>query len=235
MRILFLLFAAAGPLWPQPVVSARAGLVYHVEGAVAANGEMMDPASLRFVQLEPGQMLETWRGFAEASLGPGRTLRVAPRSQIELLSDDINGAGIFIRRGAVIVDWKDPNKGATVSIRTGETSVILASVGLYRVDAEPDASRLRVYEGRAMVGDGLKLEKGRETALETAAPPPVRFDPRRLDFFDRWNARRARAASRIARAGSGRSVRRGPPGAGRDVTGDSRGETDPFWRPGPFF
>ena len=116
--MLFVLLAAAASLAAQPVTAVRAGLIYHVEGAVSADGEPLDPASLLLVQLEPGSRLETRRGFAEIALGPDRCLRVAPETELVMVQDDIEDAAFRLVRGSVIVDWSFRGKGSKVRIAT---------------------------------------------------------------------------------------------------------------------
>ena len=219
----------ATALHAQPVVSARAGLLYHVEGSVQAAGVPVDPDSLQLHQLEPGDRLETRRGFAELSLGPGRTLRVAPGTLVELVRDDINAAAARLYRGAVIVDWVPGPRGAAVEIQAGDAAVELLRNGLYRVDLRGASTRLRVFGGKARVADGSSLGRGRQILLHGESVGPARFDPERRDPFDRWSARRARVAARMARAGTKRR-RRGRRGidASQRGAGRERREVRPF-------
>ncbi len=194
----------------QPVVSARAGLIYHVEGAVSAAGEPLDPDSPKLVQLRPGETLVTEHGFAEMSLGPDRVLRIAPASQVELVRDDIQDAEILLRRGAVFVDWDYTKNDAGVTVRGADAAVRIRKTGLYRFDIRDGRARLRVYAGKAYPQGAPRVRKGRQADLLALSAEQEKFDLARRDLFDRWNARRARAGARAARAG-GKRRRRGPP------------------------
>lgn len=234
VRLVLFALAIAAPLFSQAVAPVRAGLVYHVEGAVVANGSPLDPGSQRFVQLAPGQTLETKRGFAEIALGPDRVLRVAPGSAIELLADDIESAAVRVDRGAVFVDWNEKRKGPKLRIQAGVSAVQVSRAGLYRIDIREGPPRLRVYEGRADLGGGVSLGKGREILLTPKSGAPAGFDGRKRDFFDRWNARRSRAGARMARAGSAKKRDRDPFGRDAPDLDASRRGPGPVFGPGPF-
>ena len=205
-----MLAAVASAVGAQPAVSVRAGLIYRVEGTARIGSETLEPGVTRLVQLEVGEALITQRGFAELTLGPDRVMRLGPDTAIELLRDDITDAVIRLIRGSIYVDWKIGQKGATIDIQTTGASVLFSRGGLYRLDSAPALTRLRVYRGKARPANGDAIGKGRQADLRLAeATQATRFDMGRRDFFDRWNARRARAAGRASRAGNPKRRRRG--------------------------
>ena len=213
-RRTLLLSALPAALRGQVAVSVRAGLVHYIEGQAWAGGAPLDPDSLKLRQLENGEALETRRGRAELLLGPSQFTRLSPHARLTLLSDDINAPELRLEGGSAIFSWRVFAKGEPVQVLTAAGPVRIAKPGVYRFDiSEQGASRLRVFEGKAFVGDGQGVSSKRELALADGGKPE-KFDPDAMDGFDRWSARRDRVVNRQGRSGrrSRGSGGRGPRG-----------------------
>lgn len=212
------MLAAAQPAQGQRAVSIRAGLIHHIEGEVWAGDRRLDPQSTKLTTLAVGEQLRTGQGRAEIVLAAGRFVRVDRASRIELVADEPEAASVRLLSGSMIVDWSDVFRDGEATLVHGSETVRVEKPGRYRIDSRidsGDASRLRVFDGKANVEAGSyagKVKKGRMLALASEDAKPEKFDPDRLDRFDRWNTRRARLTARQSRSGQRRRGR--PPGGG---------------------
>ncbi len=206
-----LLWAAPALLRGQMAVSVRAGLVHHVEGQAWAGGAPLDPDSLKLRQLAAGETLETRRGRAELLLGPEQFARLSPHARLKLVSDDINAPELELEGGSAILSWPVFAHGEAVTVRTAAGPVQIVKPGVYRFDIDTAGSpRLRVFEGKAVVGERRTVSAKRELVL-AADGKPTKFDSAAMDGFDRWSRRRDRVVSRQGRSG-GRRRKRAPDG-----------------------
>ena len=102
-RLLVLLWLLTAVGQAQIVLSVRAGLVHHLDGEVLVANQIVSDDPARFTRIAEGKTLRTEEGRAEILLGPGAILRVAPFSEVRLLSDDVSqskggGSGGFSNR-----------------------------------------------------------------------------------------------------------------------------------------
>jgi len=179
--------AAAG--FAQRVISAKAGLVYFVQGRVSVegSGRLNTGASLR--QLRDGETLYSERGRAEILINPNAVLRLGDMSRLRMDDNTLTEARLCLQAGSavVIVSEGQTRKPDAIRIDLGGTIVLLKQEGVYRLDASPD--RLRVYDGRAEAfrGDAAArsvVKRGRAAELEDLQV--ARFDMNDRDAFERW-------------------------------------------------
>ena len=86
-RLLVLLSLPTAVGQAQLALSVQAGLVHHLDGQVLVANQIVSHHPNRFTRIAEGQTLRTEEGLAEILLGPGSILRVAPFTEVRLLSE----------------------------------------------------------------------------------------------------------------------------------------------------
>ena len=168
--------------WGQLAVSARSGMVNHLEGQVTLGG---DPLKLRFGQFPEvanGMTLASEDGRAEVLLSPGVFLRLDEHSSFKMISNKLTDSQVEITSGAALVEVQEILKDNNVTILVGESKVNLLKPGLYRFDADP--ARLRVFDGKAQIAVAsgfVTVTKGHESTL---GPVPAEFKFNMKDHDD---------------------------------------------------
>jgi len=179
-------------IWAQDIVSARSGLVHHVEGDAKLDGKPLQFSNSRFPIAGVGQVLEIERGFAEVLLTPGAFLRVDKGASFRLLSNTLEDTRIEVLSGTALVEVDELLKGNRITVQVGAFQTALLKHGLYYFDAE--AGRLRVFDGKAEAagqGEPLELTKGR-TVLFDPVMKPEKFKVKDAkDSLFAWSQERA--------------------------------------------
>jgi hypothetical protein len=181
-------FAAA---YGQNIISAKAGLVQHVEGSVLLEGQPVEIKYSQFPQVKNNQVLETDEGRAEVLLSHASFLRLGENSAFRMVSDTLTDTRFEVLRGSALVEVAELPKESQINATFGGRTFSFRKNGLYRFDSEPAA--FRVYEGEAVVGDGRQtttLKKGHMVELESQAMVAQKFDPKVGDELYRWAAQR---------------------------------------------
>jgi hypothetical protein len=162
------LFLAAGlPAYAQVVISARAGLIHHVEGRAFLNHETLPRQFGRFPRIKENDLFRTGKGMAEILLSPGVFLRLGPGTSIRLLSDEITNAWIELISGEVVVEAVNLRQVGGVSLKLEEFDISTNKKGQYHLTANPPW--LRVFSGSATAassGRRLEVKKGREILMD---------------------------------------------------------------------
>jgi hypothetical protein len=187
--------------WGQFVISAKSGLINHVEGLVLLSGEPIVRSPGARVEMKQGSDLRAEEGRAEVLLNPGLFLRIGENSMVRMLSNDLTDTRIEFVSGAAIIGPgrrlnASENSASAVSIVYRETIVHLRKNGTYRFDGEP--AQLRVYAGEAIVARGETSQvacAGEMIALGNPGPPQE-FDVKAVDALGLWSKRRAMYISR---------------------------------------
>jgi hypothetical protein len=182
--------------WGQSVISAKSGLINHVEGLVLLSGEPVVRRSGARVQMKESSELRTKDGRAEVLLNPGVFLRIGENSAVRMVSNNLADTRIEFVSGAAIIGpgrrlSAKENWASSVSIAYHETIVHLRKNGIYRFDAEP--AQLRVYAGQASVARGKAIQiAGAGEMIALANPGPAEeFDVKAIDALSLWSKRRA--------------------------------------------
>jgi hypothetical protein len=199
--------------WGQLVISARSGLINHVEGLVLLSGEPIVRKPGVRVEMKEGSELRAEDGRAEVLLNPGLFLRLGENSTVRMVSTNLADTRIEFVCGAVIVapgrrlNTKQ-NWASSVSIAYQETIIHLRKNGIYRFDSNP--AQLRVYDGEASVtrGEAIQMAGPGEMIVLANPGPPEEFDVKAVDALSLWSRRRAAYISRAHES----AVRRRPPG-----------------------
>ena len=175
----------------QQLISARSGLIHYTEGEVKIADQPAGQENGVFKSLANGKELITTEGRAEMLLGPGQFVRLNENTSVRMVSNKLEATRVDVLRGSVLVEIVDIDKSAPITVGFGVNTIELRKPGLYRVDA--DESRIRVYEGEAIVqgnGQTVTARKGKEVSMG-AVLAQNGFDATPGDEFSRWAQRRA--------------------------------------------
>ena len=176
----------------QLAVSARSGMVNHLEGRVTLAGEPLKLRFGQFPEVAPGTEMAAEDGRAEVLLNPGVFLRLDEHSAFKMVSNKLTDAQVELTSGAALVEVQELEKSNNVTILVGGSRVSLLKIGLYRFDVSP--ARVRVYDGKAVVAaesGPLTLTKGHEAELG-AVPVADKFNTTKgRDELYTWSQYRA--------------------------------------------
>ena len=90
------------------MISTHSGLIHFFEGAVYLGDQSLESRLGRFPTVPQGGELRTAEGRAEVLLTPGVFLRMADRSAIRMVVNDLADTQVELETGAVIVDSGEP-------------------------------------------------------------------------------------------------------------------------------
>jgi len=198
--------AAALATFGQNVISARAGLIHHVEGRVLLEGTPVEVKYTQFPEVKEGQQLVTEDGRAEVLLSPGSFLRLGENSSFRMTSSRLTDIQFEVLSGTALVEVAELSKEDHITVSFQDRTVSVHKNGLYRFDSQP--ALFRVYEGEAVIGDGreaLTVKKGKQVALDSKMMVADKFDPKVGDELYRWASRRAGYLS-MANVASAKSI-----------------------------
>jgi hypothetical protein len=191
--------AAASVGIAQKVISAKAGLVYFVQGRAAVEGNGRLPTGAKTRQLKNGDTLMTDRGRVEVLLNPGTVLRLGEAGRIRMDETLLVDTRLTIQSGSVVVTSFMPPKEDRVEIRIFGAVVVLKGDGIYRFDLAPP--RLRIYSGQVTVRPSKPLV-AESTSTETTVKSGfavalgdlqiAKFEPKEKDDFETWAESRSR-------------------------------------------
>lgn len=199
--------------YAQQVISAQAGTIHYIEGAVYSDGQQLHRKATQFPTLAAGQELRTEDGRAEVLLTPGSYLRLADHSAIRMVSNRLVDARVEVVRGSVLVECDELLKDNSITLVHNNQTIVLKKHGLYRLDTEP--ARFRVYDGVAEVQSSsgpLTLKKGKQTALDTVvAAERFKIDPKTEDDLYSWSGHRSYQLALNNRSATQSLIARGTP------------------------
>jgi hypothetical protein len=188
---LALVSLAAVSAWGQSAISARSGMINHVEGQVLLDGQPVDPKFGQFPRVENDSILATQDGRAEVLLTPGVFLRLDENSSFKMLSNHLSDTALEVVSGSAILEVDEMLKDNAITLHFKKGTISLSKRGLYRFDTE--LSRMRVYDGQAdaLVDEKTTtVRKGRQLVFGEALVAS-NFDTNDTDPFYRWASRRA--------------------------------------------
>ncbi|OYT73554.1 MAG: hypothetical protein CFK52_01130 [Chloracidobacterium sp. CP2_5A] len=194
--------ANAASLPEQFIVSAKAGTVNFVEGAVA-NCRAREADAWRPVttssRLKAGDRLRTGAdGRAELLLNPGSYLRLDREAEIVLTNPNLDALTIEVARGSALFEVTGTD-GTELFMRilTRNGAVNIARNGLYRVTVPAEgAATVAVIKGRIAVEQAGKLTLVKDkqlVTLDAATMTAAKLDKNAQDDFDAWSRNRAKA------------------------------------------
>ena len=98
------LLAVAGALYGQQIISAKSGLLNHIEGNALLNGYQIMVRPGEFPQMNEGDALRTEKGHQEVLLGPGVFLRLGENSAFRLVSALLTDTRVDFEKGSAVVE-----------------------------------------------------------------------------------------------------------------------------------
>ena len=180
------LLALAGALHGQQMISAKAGLLNHLEGNALLNGYQIMLKPGEFPQMKEGDTFRTDAGHQEVLLGPGVFLRLGANSLVRLVSAQLTGTRVDIQAGSAVIECTGQPKHAHLSFTFKKAMVAILKDGVYRLDSDP--GQLEVYAGEARVLQGEQTQtvgKDRRLGLDGASVPG-KFDDQAGDALYQW-------------------------------------------------
>src|SRR5215469_16892627 len=129
---LVLLFAVSA--WGQNAISARSGMVNHVEGQVLLDGKTVEPKFGEFPQVNNEQTLSTQEGRVEVLLTPGAFLRMAENSSFKMLSNRLSDTAVEVLSGSAMIEVDELLKDNAIAVHFKGATISLVKQGLYRFD-----------------------------------------------------------------------------------------------------
>ncbi|MDE0166866.1 MAG: hypothetical protein OXH92_13670 [Bryobacterales bacterium] len=181
----------------QDVISAKAGMINQIDGRVLLQDEPLLEIQRTFLHMEAGQRLRTEDGRAEVLFAVGSFLRIAPHSEIEMVSAGLTSACVRLHQGSMIVDAHLVYDEDSLTVLVGEGEVHLLKKGLYRLDAlGAEGSSLTVVQGNALlVSDAAESTIKKKRSIRFGNPDGVviesRFKHWQEDGLTAWHAKRA--------------------------------------------
>jgi len=191
----FAAFAALPVAAQINVISAKAGLIHYTEGDVTLDGTAVDtskPAKLS--EMKNGSELRTGEGRVEVLLAAPSFVRLSENSALKMVNNSLGETRVEILAGSALLEVSEVEKGSSVTVMAGGSTVAITKNGIYRVDMEPTPS-LRVYDGEANVANNGKLvavKEGKSVGLSTGGEFLLaKFDNKAGDELYRWSKRRS--------------------------------------------
>ncbi len=226
-RLCLTAFGFAAAALAQDVISARAGMIQHIEGSVQVDGKTIKMPSREkmFSQLpevKKGSTLSTTEGRAEVLLTPGVTLRLGEETSFKMIASDLADAKVELKEGMAIVEVLEMLKDTRVTVQVGQAAIEFRKPGTYKIHAS-DKLELLVYDGQADVtiaGQKKSAKRGNALSLENSLMAR-KFDTEKGDALLRWSMRRSGymamanvSAASAARSGGGNMMMMGGRGGG---------------------
>jgi hypothetical protein len=174
----------------QEVLSARAGLISYLGGAVYSDQRLENG-----VQLREGQTLRTEMGRAEVLLGVGSVLRLGEGGSLQMENTQLTDTKVVLEQGSALVEVTQLIKDTRLRVYFRDTTVEFARPGLYRLDAS--LAQMRIYGGEAAVSDAhrkTRVKRGQAVALSAALAVSkfdLKTDLNTHDALHQWAARRS--------------------------------------------
>ncbi|HEX8473126.1 MAG TPA: FecR domain-containing protein [Pyrinomonadaceae bacterium] len=207
----FSLVAVHGQARDSRIISARAGGVNFVSGAVDVlrDGDWRRLAATD--ELRSGDVVKTGAdGLVEVLLNPGSYLRLAGDSEFELTDASLDDLRLKLTRGSLVIEATGyGDQEAFIKIQTPHTGVSIIKSGVYRINALANkVSEVVVYDGRALVVgagdvDATLLRGGRKARIGGVgggATEVAKFDKKlERDALDLWSMERARSIAEVSR------------------------------------
>lgn len=191
--VLVAVFGISG-LHGQNVISAKPGLVHHIQGDVLLDGKPVSLSGTRFPSMEAGSVLVTQNGRAEILLNPGAFLRVSEEGEVRMVQNNLLDTRVELVKGMALLECVELAKGTSLSLVHGGATVFVLRPGLYRVGGDP--AQVRIYDGKARVtlaGGSVEMKSGRFLMLDGTSLKAQKFNKKKelADSFYRWSAYRA--------------------------------------------
>jgi hypothetical protein len=178
------------------------------------------------IPLAAGDALATENGRFEAQIGPRAFMRADSATQLRLQSQEPDFLQITVASGRVVLDLRELRPGTVMQIDTPNGKLTTSRDGYYRVDVEPESTRVSVRRaGLASVtpngGQAVEAATGESVLIEGIGDGQLTIEAAPgFDEWDRWSYDRADALLAAPRSSS----------VAREVYGAEDLETNGTWR-----
>ena len=192
----------AVPVFAQPVVSAKSGVIASGDGVVYVGDRRWEPGTAQFDPIHENTVVRTALGRVEVLLVPGSFLRLGENASFRLITDRLIDTRLEILSGSAVLEVDTVAKDLNITVLFHDATVTFQKAGIYRFDSE--SARIKVYKGSASVLAGTKdldVNSGKMVRLEQTAAVE-KFDTNDTDSLDNWSRRRGElvATSNISAA-----------------------------------
>ncbi|MBG99490.1 MAG: hypothetical protein CMN58_03975 [Solibacterales bacterium] len=184
----------ATSLAAQGIVSAVGGMVYYAESDIFIDDKPVKFDSIRRPHLKKGQKLHTEMGRAEVMIVYDGFARLAPYSDIELISVGSDSARMRLHKGAVMVALTEVWDKDSVAMLVGDHEVKFHKGGVYRLEASGvTPATVKVFKGKVSIvfnGSEKTVKSKRKIDLGNGPYVAVKFDHKNVDDFRAWHRTR---------------------------------------------
>jgi uncharacterized membrane protein YgcG len=185
-RFFLLAVMVSGPALAQSVISAKAGVVHHVEGDVLLNDKPLVMKPSLFPEMKNRDVLRTDEGRVEILLAPGAFLRLPEKSAIRMDSNALLATRLTVLEGSALVEVGELQRDGSLELQVGEDLVTVRKAGLYRFETEPLGVRVLTGEVAVNWKDQLvKVSSGKVMSL-TGDHLIAKFDVKKSDELLSW-------------------------------------------------
>lgn len=185
------------------VISAKAGGVNYVTGAARVTRDNTGQTQIlaKGDELGDKDMVSVGAsGRAEILLNPGSFLRLAENTEFEMTNTALESLKLKLASGSALIEASDVgDDGAEISIATPQANIQLEKSGIYRINADANATEIYVWKGSATVG-GEVIKSGRKVTVgrNGAVAASVKFDKdEERDALDIWSKDRAKELAKL--------------------------------------
>src|SRR5271157_6048484 len=181
------LFAVAGAVYGQQIISSEFGLLNHIEGNALLNGYQIMVRPGDFPQMKEGDRFQTEKGHQEVLLGPGVFLRLGENSAFRMVSARLTDTMIDFERGSALIECTSLPRHAHLAVTFRHATLSILKEGVYRLDSDP--VQLKVYAGEARVlqgGQAQTVGRGRLLVLDGVSVSG-RFNDQTGDALYQWS------------------------------------------------
>lgn len=188
--------AAAAAAGDKYVISAKAGGVNYVEGAVSVVRKDGRSGYLtKRDEIAVGDVVATGADSrAEILLNPGSFLRIGADSSFEFKTTSLDDLRIKVISGSAIFEVF-ASREFKVRVTTPNAKLLLIKSGVFRVDALTDGSaNIEVWEGESLLGDreSTLLKSGRAATLKDGVATFRKLERSDKDEFVAWSKTRGK-------------------------------------------
>jgi len=182
-------------------ISAKAGGVNAVTGKVTVKSTGQASRLLSSEDdLASGDIVTTSLGSqVEVLLNPGTYLRLAGKSEFELVDNSLDNLLVRINKGSAIIEATGPDQiELRVPIVTAQQRMTIVRAGVYRINVTPGTTELFVRKGRvSLSGNKTDLVKSGKKATFTGGQPTIaKLTSSDKDEFDDWSKTRGQTLAR---------------------------------------
>jgi hypothetical protein len=182
-------------------ISAKAGGVNAVSGQVMVKRAGQAPQLLTSQDdLASGDVVNTSAGSqAEILLNPGTYLRLAEKSEFELVDNSLDNLLVKLNKGSAIIEATGPGEiELHIPIVTEQKRMTIVRAGIYRINVTPGSTELFVRKGRISLGPNRDdvVKSGKKVTFSSAGQAIAKVTKTDTDEFDDWSKTRGQSLAR---------------------------------------